>query len=74
MNPKQKQELTTFMRSKHYSERTIGIYIQYFNSITDEWNTEDPQLLYEHIKTALCSFDKTSSLVFNENRNDNKRI
>ncbi len=60
MNLNQKQELMEFMRRKHYSERTIVIYIRCFNSITDEWDTDEPKLLYEHIKKALCSFDKTS--------------
>lgn len=59
MNQQSIETFSVFLKSKGYAEQTIHIYSKVLEIVTDTWNTNDPNLLYEHINSTLKTLEPT---------------
>lgn len=59
MNQRLIKTFSAFLKIRGYAEQTIHIYSKVLESVSDTWNTDDPNLLYEHINSTLKTLEPT---------------
>jgi len=59
MNQQSIDTFSAFLKSRGYAEQTIHIYSKVLEIVSDTWNTNDPNLLYEHINSTLKTLEPT---------------
>ena len=59
MNQQSIETFSAFLKLRGYAEPTIRIYSKVLEIVSDTWNTNEPNLLYEHINSTLKTLEPT---------------
>lgn len=59
MNQRLIETFSAFLKIRGYAEQTIHIYSKALEIVSNTWNTDDPNLLYEHINSTLKTLEPT---------------
>ncbi|QHQ61068.1 tyrosine-type recombinase/integrase [Anaerocolumna sedimenticola] len=59
MNQRSIETFSAFLKTKGYAEQTIHSYSKALEIVSDTWDTDDPNVLYEHINSTLKTLEPT---------------